>query len=598
MKRKISGTNDPIDDVDRFVTLRKFPFLNDQVKNALEQFIEMSANIFNVSVCLLELIDEQYVYFNSISSAKDELWINRNTCLNELTKHKPSVTFFEDISAEYLLNLNPTLIGDINLKFYAGAPLITTEGFIIGTLSISDSAARLFKVSDQQILASLAQNVINYVEISLSELKISSDQTTYNFTAIRKYSDVGLKSFGETIDKQLIEKLNEDLNALNEELLSSNNELVLANDNLQRSQSNLLQANALLADSEELQAIAIGHAQLGIWHIDAATRQFKPSVQLKEFVGYFPDEELSLSALLIQIREDYRSVVSSLVDQAISLGIPFETELPLIEFRTKKLRWLRATGKLNIEKHGRAAYFSGTVTDITEHKLDEQRKNDFISMVSHELKTPLTSMNGFIQLLLSKAKKVNDEFSLGILERANKQARKMIIMIDGFLNMKRLETGKIPLNLSLFDMAELVKEIKEELSATIFTHLIVFAPVEYTSLEADRDKISLIISNLISNALKYSPRGSTINVACVSVASNVCVSVSDQGMGISKEDARQLFDRFYRVDSAQMQNINGFGIGLYLCDEIIRRHQGAISVESVVGKGSVFTFTLPLRQGS
>jgi len=234
------------------------------------------------------------------------------------------------------------------------------------------------------------------------------------------------------------------------------------------------------------------------------------------------------------------------------------------------------------------------VMDITEQKQDEIRKNDFIGMVSHELKTPLTSMKGYIQILLSKLRKQEDEFILGALQKANGQITKMTSMINGFLNISRLESGKIHIEHQVFDLALLIKESEEESLATITSHTLIYEPVETTFVNADRDKIGQVIHNLISNAVKYSPQGSIINIACVTVNGLANITVKDHGMGIKPEDIDKIFDRYYRVDGDHMFSISGFGIGLYLCAEIIHRHHGEVWAESEFGEGSTFGFSLPL----
>jgi two-component system sensor histidine kinase VicK len=180
------------------------------------------------------------------------------------------------------------------------------------------------------------------------------------------------------------------------------------------------------------------------------------------------------------------------------------------------------------------------------------------------------------------------------LDKAKTQVKKMTTMINGFLNVSRLESGKIHIDKQLFDMKDLVKEAEEEVLATIGSHHIVFEPVEVTLVMADRDKIGHVINNFISNAVKYSPVGSTINVACVTVGKNAQISVKDQGIGIRPADIDKLFERYYRVENVSTKSISGFGIGLYLCSEIIERHSGSIWVESIVGEGSTFHFSIPL----
>lgn len=165
-------------------------------------------------------------------------------------------------------------------------------------------------------------------------------------------------------------------------------------------------------------------------------------------------------------------------------------------------------------------------------------------------------------------------------------------MINGFLNVSRLESGKIHIDKQRFNMADLIKETARETTSLYSAHQFVFHPVESTIVEADQDKISQVINNFINNAVKYSKTGTTIQIACIQLAGDTQVSVQDEGMGIDKEDISRLFERYYRVNNSN--TISGFGIGLYLCAEIIERHQGRIWAESEPGKGSIFYFSLPL----
>ena len=242
-------------------------------------------------------------------------------------------------------------------------------------------------------------------------------------------------------------------------------------------------------------------------------------------------------------------------------------------------------------------YFTGILHEITEKKQDEIRKNDFIGMVSHELKTPLTSIKGYIQILSLKLKSHEDDLILGALDKVNTQVAKMTGMINGFLNVSRLDSGKIHVDLQHFDLAELIRDSEEETKTTITSHTLLFEPVSSALVYADREKIGQVIHNLISNAVKYSPLGSTIQVSCILHQGAAAVSVKDFGMGIKADDQDKIFDRYYRVEGSQMSSISGFGVGLYLCSEIIKRHQGQISVESNFGEGSTFTFKLPLLAG-
>jgi signal transduction histidine kinase len=167
-------------------------------------------------------------------------------------------------------------------------------------------------------------------------------------------------------------------------------------------------------------------------------------------------------------------------------------------------------------------------------------------------------------------------------------------MINGFLNVSRLESGKIHVIKHPFDLAELVKEVIKETELTTTKHIINLDSCDRIDVNADRDKIGSVISNLLSNAVKYSPKGRTIMVSCQLINADVRVSIKDEGMGINPQDQEKLFERYYRVETSHTQHISGFGIGLYLSAEIIHQHEGKIWAESESGVGSTFHFTLPL----
>lgn len=232
--------------------------------------------------------------------------------------------------------------------------------------------------------------------------------------------------------------------------------------------------------------------------------------------------------------------------------------------------------------------------DITERKTDEARKNDFIGMVSHELKTPLTSLSAIMQVVHEKLKRSDDGFLAGATEKANTQIRRMTGMINGFLNISRLEGGKMLIEKQPFELNRLLHEILAEARLTATAHTVQLKDNVRVTVNADRDKTGSVISNLVSNAVKYSPKGKLVEISYQVRGNMVEVSIQDEGMGIKPQDIGQIFDRYYRVETNHTRHISGFGIGLYLSAEIIKQQGGEIWVESQSGKGSTFYFTLPL----
>lgn len=352
-------------------------------------------------------------------------------------------------------------------------------------------------------------------------------------------------------------------------------------------------ASAEIRRAEENLRMAVDAAGLGTFQIGVEGRVFTCSTKLKEFFGFYPDEFMSYEASVGQVHPDFRELLMANVEKAFSENARFDMEYPIIGYHDEKIRWVRAIGEIQ-QKEGKQ-YFTGVIHEITEKKLDEIRKNDFIGIVSHELKTPLTSIKTYIQLMQSRCSRAEDDVLSKILEKADLQINKMTTMINGFLDISRLESGKIHINRQRFDLSDLLKAAEEETKATVDSHITVFAPINSVQVNADRDKIEQVVNNLISNAVKYAPAGSTIRISCTSDDTFAYVSVRDQGKGIRPEDIAHIFDRYYRVEGEEMQSISGFGIGLYLCSEIISHHHGSISVKSEIGAGSDFVFSLPLN---
>jgi two-component system sensor histidine kinase VicK len=315
----------------------------------------------------------------------------------------------------------------------------------------------------------------------------------------------------------------------------------------------------------------------GISHSDIVTYE-------KDFVtGLHPDD-----------RDRIVEIISNVFIKSISNG-DYDVEYRTIGAEDQKIRWVRAKGKTYFDEHDRPTRFVGAVLDITEQKSDELRKNDFIGMVSHELKTPLTSLSAYVQMLHAKALKEQDAFASGALDKVNTQVRRMGTMINGFLNVSRLESGKILLNKHDFMLDELVLAMTDEIRQTGPGHKLECIIDKPITVHADQDKIGSVIINLLSNAVKYSAKDKTITVTCGVVGNMAQVSVHDEGIGIKPEDIDRLFDRYFRAESPQTKYISGFGIGLYLSAEIIQRHNGKIWAESRTNKGSTFYFTLPLN---
>jgi PAS domain S-box-containing protein len=248
-----------------------------------------------------------------------------------------------------------------------------------------------------------------------------------------------------------------------------------------------------------------------------------------------------------------------------------------------------------IDLSGRIIGISKIARDITDKKQEEQRKNDFVAIVSHELKTPLTSMRSYVQIALIKAAERADAFTEKMLMRAEAQTHKMASLIQDFLDLSRLDEAKMKLNVSEFSLRKLIEEVLSDTLALSPSHHIDYKPCPEIKISADREKLGQVVINLLGNATKYSPKGTTVKIRCALERESIIFSVTDQGHGIAKADQARLFERFYRVNAQPQYPVPGFGIGLYLVSEILKLHGGEVGVQSDVGKGSTFYFVLPRK---
>ena len=352
-----------------------------------------------------------------------------------------------------------------------------------------------------------------------------------------------------------------------------------------------------LQKSEENLRLATQAAELGTFDLDLLNqsmqwdRRCRELFGMEDFDGPVSYDNQFLLGLHPDDKEKTDQAVNRAYDRQLSNG-EYDVEYRTIGIDDRKLRWVRAKGKVSFNDQDVPQRFIGAVLDITENKLNEIRKNDFIAIASHELKTPLTSLKAYIQLLHVKAMKSGDSFLLNALQKSENQINKMTKLIYGFLDLSKLESGKLRLECYEFDLIALVEEALAENRPIAQSHTISFAGGKPIILTADREKIGQVINNLISNAVKYSPKNTDIKVSVQRLNGQVKVSVRDNGIGIKLKDQQNIFQRFYRVEDDSTKGFSGFGIGLYLSAEIIELHQGKIGVESE-GQGSEFYFVLP-----
>ena len=238
------------------------------------------------------------------------------------------------------------------------------------------------------------------------------------------------------------------------------------------------------------------------------------------------------------------------------------------------------------------------IEDITERKQLEQQKDEFISIASHELKTPITSIKAYAQILGQRFRKNDDLKSAGLVEKMDLQLDKLTSLIGDLLDVTKIEAGRIQFHESYFDFNELVDATVEELQRTTEKHRILKELQPLVTVYGDHDRLGQVITNFITNAIKYSPQADKITVKTSVDKDTVTLAVQDFGLGLSKDDQAKVFERFYRVSGSDQNTYPGLGLGLYISSEIIKRHNGRIWVDGKKIKGSTFYFSLPVAKPS
>jgi PAS domain S-box-containing protein len=290
------------------------------------------------------------------------------------------------------------------------------------------------------------------------------------------------------------------------------------------------------------------------------------------------------------VHPDYRQIRNKALEGIDTIGISPAFEIECLRKDKSRVPILIGAALVDSSTPQIASY----VLDITDRKKLEQRKDDFVALASHELKTPLTSLKIFAQILEKRFMKNNDIDSARLVEKMDVQLTKLNDLITGLLDVSRVQKGKLEYRKDKFVVHELLTETVESIQMITATHRILADGNKKQVIAGDRDRIGQVLTNLINNAIKYSPNSDKIVVRSVKQKGYIKIIVKDFGVGIPKREQKKIFDRFFRATNPTLQSFPGLGLGLYISKEIIERHNGKIWVESEEGKGSTFYITLPI----
>lgn len=381
-----------------------------------------------------------------------------------------------------------------------------------------------------------------------------------------------------------------ELATANEEIMATNEELFAANEELRRVQENLKEAlHDLEGGKRRFQTFLDSIPQIA-WSSSAGGEVQYYNQRWYDYTGLSFEQTKNWGWKQVIHPDDLNFNLERL-SEIIQSGRQGEFEV-----REKGMdgtyRWhlVRLSPLFNMA--GQLEEWVGTATDIEALKKLQQQKDDFISIASHELKTPLTTLKSSIQLL----HRMKDDFSAGrfrgLIDQANRSVHKMTTLIDELLNVNRINEPQLTLEKRWFVLSELVNACSNPVALTSRQEIVVQGN-KTLQVYADDAALDRVIVNLINNAVKYAPESREIFIVIESTGSGAKLSVKDNGPGISPEQLPLIFNRYYQAGKQHYKN-PGLGLGLYISSEIIKRHGGQMGVESELGKGSAFWFTLPV----
>jgi signal transduction histidine kinase len=283
-------------------------------------------------------------------------------------------------------------------------------------------------------------------------------------------------------------------------------------------------------------------------------------------------------------------------------AITFSSVQPSREYTEADLHFAQELARRIASALDNAHLYRQAQAEIGERKKAEEalreseaRKDEFISMASHELKTPVTSLKGFTNILQRRlGKQGGDEQTLHYLSVMNAQLDKLSRLISELLDVSRIQTGKLAFQEEPFDLALLMHETVENLQAGTETHQILVESTGSVPVYGDKDRLGQVLINLLTNAIKYSPDADKVIVCVSNDQQAATVSVQDFGIGIAESHQQHIFERFYQVIDPTEKTYRGLGIGLYISSEIVKRHHGQLWVESKKGQGATFYMRLPV----
>jgi PAS domain S-box-containing protein len=628
------------DDAERVARLRGLGLLDTAAEERFDRITRIAGLALGAPIALVSLVDAHRQWFKSrVGLDASETPRSVSFCGHAIHSDEPLVV--PDALADPRFADNPLVLGAPHVRAYVGFPLGDGDGHNLGTLCVIDHEARSFPPDKLAIMAELAA----WAELELRSIGLDQALRERNdmtaraeviaesvIDALITVDDEGIISSFNSSAEQMFGYRRDEVVGGSVTLLappSSAGEGPAAREGLGRRRDGSLFPMELSTSRAE-----VGGAPLNIWlarditERHATQEALRQSEEIHRAVIDNMDEGVLIYDREGRLLANNAAAERILGERAASMGEPRvlwsdaallredgtafpDAERPVILTLDHgrscagvivglprdgmDVRWVSVNSQALVrEGESRPWGVSCTFADVSDRLIVDRMKSEFVSVVSHELRTPLTSIRGALGLLAGGALGALGERAQRMLDIAVTNTDRLVRLINDILDIERIESGQVRLDKRLCDPANLVAQAIEVTQALAQrAGVIVSWRAEPTELVADPDRVVQTLTNLLSNAIKFSPPGASIHVSAARERDAVRFAVTDEGRGIPPDKLEAIFGRFQQVDASDSRDKGGTGLGLAICRSIVEQHGGRIGVESTLGRGSTFSFTIP-----
>jgi len=524
----------PENDADRVKALNRYLIFNTPSESSFNKIVQLAKSIFNTPIAHLSFIDADREAIKASIGLGSLMNVSRGESMCALTVLNSKLTVFEDALQEPSLKDHPYVHGPFGLRFYAGAPLVTPDGYTIGTLCLVDKQPRQFSANDREILQNLADVAMEHIELRLSTLRETQKQADINDKL----------SASEQRLQSILDTMSEGVGIVNQD-----GQMIYAN---------AMAQSILKLDERTIKERTFHDTKWRNLRVDGSP---------------LPKDEHPMAIVLKTGKPVY--------DLELAVQ-PDNGELTFISVNAAPI----------IDPHsGQITGGIGTFMDVTNRRKLQKQKEEFMDIASHGLKTPVTSLKASLQMLDRMKDNLTLERINKLVSQSNKSLDKLSNLIGDLLDANRISQGHWQLHYTNFRLSNLFDECCKQVQSASKHDVVLKGDVD-VAVYADKQQINQVMINLINNAAKYAPDSKIIEINVELQERDVKIAVKDFGPGIPSEKIPDLFERYFSADNSGPQFP---GLGLYISKEVVEKHGGQMYVDSVLEEGSTFWFTLPLK---